>query len=136
MLNNRSIPQTTVIPVLAYADCTEAAAWLCRVFGFRERLRIGEHRVQLIVGDGAVVVSGGGSAKGTTGGHSIMIRVDDANAQYERAKREGAHVLNEPATYAYGERQFNVEDPGGHIWTFTESVSDVDPAEWGGEMVE
>jgi uncharacterized glyoxalase superfamily protein PhnB len=43
---NRSIPSATVIPVLAYADAREAAQWLCRSFGFAERLRIGNHRVQ------------------------------------------------------------------------------------------
>jgi len=54
MLSNRSIPRATVIPVLAYPDVTKAAAWLCDAFGFNVRLRIGNHRVQLNVGDGAV----------------------------------------------------------------------------------
>ena len=29
------------------------------------------------------------------------------------------------------ERQYSAEDPGGHIWTFSESIADVDPAELG-----
>lgn len=56
MLSNRSIPRATVIPVLAYADVNRAAAWLCDAFGFSVRLRIGNHRVQLNVGDGAVIL--------------------------------------------------------------------------------
>ena len=56
MLSNRSIPRATVIPVLAYPDVSQAAAWLCDAFGFSVRLRIGNHRVQLNVGDGALVV--------------------------------------------------------------------------------
>ena len=49
MLSNRSIPSATVIPVLAYPDVNQAAAWLCDAFGFSVRLRIGNHRVQLNV---------------------------------------------------------------------------------------
>src|ERR1035438_4770242 len=56
MISNRSIPRATVIPVLAYPDVNQAAAWLCDAFGFSVRLRIGNHRVQLNVGDGAVIV--------------------------------------------------------------------------------
>ena len=56
MLANRSIPRVTVIPVLAYPDVNEAAEWLCNAFGFSVCLRIGSHRVQLNVRDGAVIV--------------------------------------------------------------------------------
>ena len=30
---NRSLPETTVIPVLAYPDVIDAAEWLCSAFG-------------------------------------------------------------------------------------------------------
>jgi len=53
MLANRSIPRCTVIPELAYPDIGEAIDWLCDAFGFSLRLRIGNHRAQLNVGDGA-----------------------------------------------------------------------------------
>ena len=56
MLANRSIAGATVIPVLAYEDVHQAAAWLCEAFGFRVRVRIGDHRVQLKAGEGAVTV--------------------------------------------------------------------------------
>lgn len=56
MLSNRSMARAIVIPVLAYPDVHKAAAWLCDAFGFTVRLRIGNHRVQLNVGDGAVTV--------------------------------------------------------------------------------
>ena len=46
MSTNRSMPPGTVIPELAYADVVAAARWLCDAFGFRERLRIGTHRIQ------------------------------------------------------------------------------------------
>ena len=56
MILNRSIPRATVIPVLAYFDANEAAAWLCMAFAFTVRLRVDTHRVQLNVGEGAVIV--------------------------------------------------------------------------------
>ena len=58
MLSNRSMPRATVIPVLAYPDVHKAAAWLRDAFGFTLRLRIGNHRVQLNAGDGAVTAPG------------------------------------------------------------------------------
>jgi hypothetical protein len=54
MKANRSIPASTVIPVLIYPDVREAVAWLSAAFGFVERVRIGEnHRTQLRFGGGA-----------------------------------------------------------------------------------
>ena len=34
MIENRSVPAATVIPVLSYEDIGEASRWLCEVFGF------------------------------------------------------------------------------------------------------
>ncbi len=134
MLWNRSIPRATVIPVLAYADVNQAAAWLCDAFGFSVRLRIGNHRVQLNVGDGAVIVRelrpNEINALGL--GNSVMIRVEDADAHCERAKARGARITQEPLTQPYGERQYNAEDFAGRSWTFSQSVADVHPADWGG----
>src|ERR1700744_1894191 len=113
MPSNRSIPPATVIPVLAYPDVTQAAAWLCDAFGFRVRLRIGNHRVQLNVGDGALIVremrpNEVGAALGM--GHSVTIRVDDADAHCSRARNHGAPITQEPVTHSYGERQYNADD--------------------------
>ena len=58
MRSNRSIPTATVIPVLSYPSVRDAVAWLGAAFGFIEQVRIGEdHRAQLSVGDGAVIVA-------------------------------------------------------------------------------
>ena len=38
MNNNRSMPPGVIIPELPYPDVREAANWLCRSFGFTERL--------------------------------------------------------------------------------------------------
>jgi uncharacterized glyoxalase superfamily protein PhnB len=135
MLSNRSIPSATVIPVLSYPDVNQAAEWLCRAFGFTVRLRIGSHRVQMNVDDGAVILrelrdNEAGAQLGV--GLSVMIRVDDADAHYLRAKNHGAIVKEGPVTYPYGERQYSAEDLAGHSWTFSQSVTDVNPDDWGG----
>lgn len=132
MMENRSIPNSVVIPVLGYSDVAGAAEFLCRAFGFKQRLLIGDHRIQLVVdGGGAVVVA---HSDETPAAHSVMIRVGDANAHFEQAKREGARIASEPVDWPYGERQYTAQDPGGHIWTFTQSIADVDPADWGGVL--
>jgi len=89
MLNNRSIPPTTVIPELAYADVGEAADWLCKAFGFTENLRIANHRAQLNVGDGAIVVTEL-HGESVDFAHSVMVRVEDAYA-----------ITREPASTAH-----------------------------------
>jgi len=133
MLTNRSIPRCTVIPELAYADVEQAAAWLCDAFGFTLRIGMGSHRAQLNVGDGAVVLTE--QAWGTFG-HSVMVRVEDVDRHCERAKKHGAKMLRVPTDYPYGERQYSVEDFAGHHWTFTQSIADVAPEEWGGKSGE
>lgn len=37
-------------------------------------------------------------------------------------------------SFPYGERQYSCLDPAGHAWTFSETVRDTNPAEWGGEL--
>jgi uncharacterized glyoxalase superfamily protein PhnB len=145
--NNRSMPEPVVIPELAYPDAGQAAAWLCDVFGFQERLRIGNHRAQLSYKQGAVIVTElPGSQPGPAQAapessstrqitHSIMVRVEDVDHHYHQALQNGARILHPPTDYPYGERQYTAEDPGGHIWTFSQSIADVDPTSWGGELL-
>ena len=140
MRANRSIPSATVVPVLVYPDVREAVAWLAEAFGFVERVRIGEdHRAQLAVGEGAVIVADvRGDRRPPRPGestHSVLVRVDDANAHCERARRAGARILMEPTDFEYGERQYQAEDPAGHHWTFSETLADVAPEAWGGVLV-
>ena len=137
MTQNRSMPSCSIIPELAYPDVTAAADWLCQAFGFTVRLRIANHRVQLSFGACALVVVGAPPATRDGGDqmHAVMMRVDDVDAHCERARTCGARILGEPTTFPYGERQYSAVDIGGHRWTFSQSVADVDPAEWGGELM-
>jgi len=142
--HNRSVPDATFIPMRSYPDVDAAVAWLRDVLGARERLRIprerGPHRVQLTIGTGAMVVVGwDAAAVPATGGRPpavLMVRVPDVHAAYARAIALGATGLTPPADHPDGERQASVRDPAGHAWTLTQTIADVDPASWGGELVE
>jgi len=141
VLTNRSAPPATVTPVLIYPDVRAAVAWLESAFRFEERVRIGDaHRAQLRVGsDGAIVVADvrGEQVPPAEGlvTHLIKIRVADVDAAFARARDFGACVLQEPATYEYGERSCVIEDLAGHRWELTQTVRDVEPEEWGGVTV-
>jgi uncharacterized glyoxalase superfamily protein PhnB len=133
MLSNRSMPRCTVIPELAYPAVSEATQWLCAAFGFTLRLAIANHRAQLNVGDGAIVVTElRSTAAASDVAHSVMVRVDDIDRHYEHARAHGARVAGPPTDYFYGERQYTAQDPGGHSWTFSQSIADVNPTDWGG----
>ncbi len=133
MLQNRSMPASTVIPVLAYPSVPEAVAWLTAAFGFTLRLGIGDHRAQLNAGDGAIVVTGGGAAAAPHG-DSIMVRVDDARGHCDRAAAHGATITMPPTDFPYGERQYTALDFSGRAWTFSETNADVDPRAWCGDL--
>ena len=136
MIVNRSAPPGTVVPWLSYPDVGGAIDWLCRAFGFRERLRTppeadgSVHHAQVAVGNGAVVCSTGTPASGI----SLFVPVDDVDSHAERARRFGARIVAPPHTCEFGERQYTAEDPAGYRWTFSQSVADVDPESWGAKV--
>jgi len=134
---NRSIPNAAVIPELAYADVPAAAKWLCEHFGFQERLRIADHRVQLNVGEGAVVVTRLESASAEIAtAHSVLVRIENIDAHYARVVSKGIRIIRPLKTHPYGERQYTAQDFAGHVWTFSQTLEDVDPASWGGILVQ
>ncbi|MET0535296.1 MAG: VOC family protein [Steroidobacter sp.] len=132
--DNASMPAATVIPVLHYPDVLAASVWLQRAFGFEERLRIGGHRIQLNVGSAAIVLAQGSAP--ASAHFSIMVRVADADRHAKAAEAAGAKLVAPPQTFPYGERQYTAIDPSGYAWTFSQSVANVHPSAWGGELVE
>jgi uncharacterized glyoxalase superfamily protein PhnB len=138
--SNRSIPRAAVIPVLVYQDVREAVDWLVAAFGFVERVWIGDnHRAQLSFGEGALIVADVRKERRPPRAgevtHSVMARVTDVHAHCERARQHGARIVMEPHDFEYGERQYTAEDPAGHQWTFSQTIADVAPEDWGGVSV-
>jgi uncharacterized glyoxalase superfamily protein PhnB len=135
MRKNRSVPACVVIPELDYPDVEAAAAWLVKAFGFRVRISMGAHRAQMHAGYGAIVLTKREEREPTCP-CSILLRVESVDEFFERALKAGCTVTRAPKDYPYGERQCNVVDFAGHRWTFTESIADVGPEEWGGVAAE
>lgn len=136
---------------LFYDDAAAAIDWLVRVFDFEVRLKIEgdggriEHS-ELTYGEGLISVgsSGGkstrvppllGRSPRALGGaytQALCVCVDDADAHCERARREGAKIVEPPTTHDYGEeywadRSYRAEDLEGHTWWFMQRVRDPEP---------
>src|SRR6266705_524307 len=130
-----------VTPHLSYEDPFAALSWLCRVFGFVERTRFdrGEDNLtaRLEGPDGGVVMISGVDDEFTQWmrdraprfeeadrrswpllTHAVTVIVDDVDAHYARAEREGAHLLTAPKDQPWGLRSYAVLDPEGHQWEF------------------
>ena len=141
MHTNRSIPSPTVVPVLIYPDVQAAVDWLTAAFGFVERVRIPEnHRAQMKVGENGAVIAADvrhdrRPPREDEETHSVLVRIEDADAHCERARAHGARILMEPTDFEYGERQYAAEDHAGHRWTFSQTLADVEPESWGGETI-
>ena len=72
---------------------------------------------------------------GSEASSSVMVRLNEIDSHYEQVKQSGAKIINPLADYPYGERQYTVEDPGGHRWTFSQTLADVDPKTRGGILL-
>jgi len=129
VLANRSMPEGSIVPVLAYDSVSEAVRWLCRAFGFTLRWQIGEHRAQLAVDASSAIAIVQGRSAAATADH-VMIRVADVGGHRERALAAGAQV-GPLGDHVFGERQYTAVDHTGRTWVFTESIADVDPQDWG-----
>jgi uncharacterized glyoxalase superfamily protein PhnB len=140
---NRSAPNTAVLPVLYYPDVQGAVEWLTTILPFTIRLHNSDTRYQLSYHNAAIVVTTPGvhsnaaaSTQQVAGGHSITLRVTEIDTLFARVKTAGAHILDEPEDHMYGERQCSFLDPWEHSWTLSETIFDSDPADWGGELFE
>jgi predicted enzyme related to lactoylglutathione lyase len=134
MMQNRSVPPGTMIPVLCYDDVAKAIDWLCHAFGFTERLRTplekngSIHHAQLAFGMGGVILT---SPRAGQRQVSVLVKVDDVNRHHGRASGCGARIVRPPVTCPFGERQYTAEDLEGNLWTFSQSTADADPKDWG-----
>ena len=129
---------------LFYEDPAAAIAWLERAFGFKTRIRVDGPdgsivHSELEFGEGLIMVGAVERAerpdgrrvspRGIAGRNtqSLMVYVDDVESHCERARAEGATILQEPETHDYGEeywadRGYEAADLEGHRWWFAERL--------------
>lgn len=138
MLANRSIPTDTVLPHVTYRNLPEAIRWLIATLGFVEDYRYGDpiSGAQLHLGRGVIQVN---QARGDYrtpaelgfGTQSLTIFVENVEEHFGRAKASGVQLVEELHETVYGELQYALRDPEGHLWLFSRHVRDLSPESWG-----
>jgi uncharacterized glyoxalase superfamily protein PhnB len=64
----------------------------------------------------------------------VLVDVEDVDGHCERAKAFGAQILEAPENMPFGVRHYTSIDHEGHWWTFSQTIADVHPSEWGGTL--
>jgi PhnB protein len=130
-----------VTPYLHVDGAHAAIDFYTKVLGARERMRMPAPggrigHAELEVGDSVIMLAdefpdmnvlGPKSVGGTP--VTIHVYVEDADAAFERAVKEGAKSQRPVENQFYGDRSGQFEDPFGHIWNVATHVEDVPPDE-------
>ena len=124
----------TIFPILRSNDARAAIRWLCATFGFVELFSVPEsgpvvRHAQLQLGTNVIML---GSARSDDSIESpqalgaatqaLYVWVDNVDAHFERARKSGAIILEEPADTEYGHRRYGAADPEGHEWYFAREI--------------
>jgi uncharacterized glyoxalase superfamily protein PhnB len=133
-----------IVPALFYRDPKAALAFLQKAFGFELELLLEDEQgnlqhSQMSFGGGLIMVGTEWSehhqspasvnGRNTQTTH-IYLRETTADDHCATARAAGAEILQEPADQFYGDRTYRARDPEGHIWTFSQTLRHVEPAEW------
>ena len=123
----------------------KAIEWLCGAFGLTERLRakgpggLVTH-AQLSIGDGDVMIGASGAEfrcpRPNEVSQYVLVHVEDVERHFDHAKLFGARIVHPPTNMPFGEKVYTAEDLAGHRWTFSQSVADVAPEQWGATQVQ
>ena len=121
-----------VTPYLLYEDGEAAAAFLTRAFGFREVDRAiggaGGVHLEFETELGGRVYAGqapSGFRNPAAAGRTslVYVLVPDVDAHHDRAKGEGADIVEELVDTPFGHRRYTCRDPQGHEWAFAQVLS-------------
>jgi uncharacterized glyoxalase superfamily protein PhnB/uncharacterized protein YndB with AHSA1/START domain len=119
-------PLPRVLPVLYYLDVGSAADWLCRAFGFRERMRYPDSDGRIFYAElelsGSVILLRSlekASAEAVGPRQSLYVYVDDLRGHFEHARGEKASIVSEPERH--GDVVYAARDPEGQDWTFAQA---------------
>ena len=122
-----------ITPYLYYEDVGRALRFLAKAFGFR---RFGVqtrgpggkiNHAAMKLGDAVVMM--GRPASGYRNPkrlgqatQSLYVNVNDVDKHFERARKAGAVILEEPTDTSYGHRRYGATDPEGHEWYFAQDI--------------
>jgi uncharacterized glyoxalase superfamily protein PhnB len=128
---------TGVIPLLVYEDIEAAHDFLVEAFGFQpggvERDPDGNVVHGEIRWAASVIwlhrvteeheLASPKSATAAMGG--LVVRVDDVDTHFARARDAGAAIDSEPQDQPYGQREYAARDLEGHRWWFATPITDM-----------
>jgi PhnB protein len=131
----------SVTPYLIMRDAARAIDFYKRALGATELFRfdapgnkIGHAEIK--IGNSVIMLADEYPDMGYRGPQSIggsavslMVYVDDADAQFKRAVDAGAKVKQELKDQFYGDRSGTIEDPFGHVWTIATHKEDLSTEE-------
>ena len=136
-------PRPPFSPALSYRDPGAAFRWLETAFGFEPLMVISDDKgepvhMEMSHGDGVVMIGSEWTedhkSPASVGGRNTQtVHVHlaaDIDGHCERARAAGAVILMEPEDQFYGDRSYRARDPEGHMWTFSQTVHEMTPAEW------
>jgi PhnB protein len=103
----------TVIPRIVTQDVEGLVRFVKRTFGAKGKYHE-ERPAELRIGDSIVMVSG--LAGRTSAPGFLYVYVNNVDATYRRALREGATSMEEPQEMPYGDRRAMVQDGWGNRW--------------------
>ena len=129
-----------VIPYLTIEGADAAIKFYQEVLGAKERMRMTGPdgkvgHAELEIGDSLMMLSDtfdmGGPSPKSLGGTpvSVMVYVDDVDAVFARALKNGATEERPVENQFYGDRSGQFTDPFGHKWFVATHVEDVPPEE-------
>ena len=123
----------SITPYLYYQNVAGALKFLAKAFGFRKhgvQMRRPDGKLNhasMKLGDDLIMMGYPGpqyknpKRLGAVT-QSLHINVDAVDAHFQRAKRAGTTILEEPKDTLYGQRRYGAEDPEGHQWYFAEDI--------------
>ena len=134
-MSEKPIEPSRIYPGLRYRDAPAMIAWLCKAFGFAERVVYPAPdgsiaHAELVFGSGMIML---GSARddrfgamvgtpvgagGTGNGQAIYVATDNPNELCARTEAAGAKILRGLTDTEYGSRDFICRDPEGYVWCF------------------
>lgn len=106
--------------VFVVKDLETSLDYYQNALGFEVTFRFGEPAFYAAVCRGAVAVhlQAAEKTERPAGASLLNVFVDDVDAIHAELRERGARVMKEPATYPYGMRDFDVQDPDGNTLVF------------------
>lgn len=123
----------SITPYLLFENVGDALKFLSRAFGFRKSGRSMKgpdgkinHAAMKLGSDVIMMGCPGPKYKNPKrlgqSTQSLYIMIDAVDKHFERARKAGAKILEEPENTLYGHRRYGAEDPEGHQWYFAQEI--------------